>query len=1474
MSEQYLFNPEDLEYLSKLLSRTYMQTIQSSTSEEGEVIVESIQLPPVIDVEIVRQIDLDVIASYTAGIYDPLGQLRDFIVAIYNSVSSWVVSSVTAFISTYVTPTLKNIASFLSNTVLPAISGVVVSVSVSVKGFIDTYILPAISGAQSLIIGAISSVSIYISTHIVPTLQSIMTGLGNVSSIVVSSVSGFIQTYVIPAIVGLRDIIVSAVGGIGNFISTYVIPAFNWLYISISGFIAQYIVTPLSGFYGFIVESYIKISALVSYGFDTISRTFMGFVNAVLQLPTLLWNTIPKWITEGWIAISSFAMSIAEFFKEPVKWLKWLAESVWGLLKWLGDIVLGGLKFLSEKLWEGAVGFWNMVKGGLEAVSKSIVDFTMNLVGVLTNSIIEGAKIIGKRMLDAVHGFMDWAINSAKEISEDLGKLIAETMTMTITPIIGGVTSGFGEPLIKTFETSSKGSVGGIELTERRLREISKEISEVNKLIALYLREYSLAILYSQTASYGVWMALHGIATPLDKIEIKTPFKIKVKVSGHGRPAGVGGEVGTEKEGWVEYPIEIKPGLLLRQLASEIRDSANTFIRSMMYGVGIWFTRPIMRLAYAMLRNTFPVELPTINELIEITRRHMPTDAFDEMLDECRSILKLYGFNDQTIEWITKTVEESIEEKRMIITVKDRFDNDRNIPLSLIYQLPSASDIARMSIRDIFGMGATAIDSFIQVYSARGMHRDIGILYYLLHYKYPPPERLWTFVARGWSGMLWATIPKELMDSIQKEAEKLGAPIPTNARDWNFKAKGLWSALQMYMTWHDYARFTWIPKKYIGEANFTSDNQIILDTLADIPTKIDMRWMVRWGLYDFLASKGVSLKSEVRDFAVKILEDSASSNITMDLSNFARTLQATGLHPDWVPIIAVAETMNAFTEERTMLRTGFLGLFKEGFYDVKSLETMLSGFIKVSFKVAYFDSVKMEWVTDKYVNIPVMHLPPERRLIELRALMDRALDILRVIQRDISNAYVDSIVLNYEEYKSKLSSVIDKVNEVYASDFENITGIKLPDELKLKFVEGYYKPYVEGLAIFREVYTVRRIRSWTMRWLGWIMYRVATGLVTSEELTKLVDILVKYAKLTDTERQFFKDVFDAMSGITVREYAPTPQQIASLSEYIVIPEDLIKKVFEVKMIGKDWQPIWQQYITVRPVVDDIKALIGTYRRVSLYVKVPEDIEKQVKEYAKLINYTDREWAILGLRNQLEEQLIEYRESKREYIPTLSMLASISEVIPSARKFFNAVVKARKIPEDWQPLWQQYVTVKPLIDDVKKYVSRAEELYARFMTDEDAYKTVLNTVADIVGYESKEIEFMLQTARMERTRYAWSELIGDVDRMTMLAEYSPDARSFALATLNKMIDALPVSQEVKDMLKKMWEQFIRIKPVKDEVTSYVRDLINALVDGNISWDTFSSELDALREWGLDDYEIQFYKAIATLRKARKLKITIG
>jgi len=143
----------------------------------------------------------------------------------------------------------------------------------------------------------------------------------------------------------------------------------------------------------------------------------------------------------------------------------------------------------------------------------------------------------------------------------------------------------------------------------------------------------------------------------------------------------------------------------------------------------------------------------------------------------------------------------------------------------------------------------------------------------------------------------------------------------------------------------------------------------------------------------------------------------------------------------------------------------------------------------------------------------------------------------------------------------------------------------------------------------------------------------------------------------------------------------------------------------------------------------------------------------------------------------------------------------------------------------------------------------------------------------LGYTPKEVEFLMKVTEFERARNAWTELIGTVERLVSLSEYSPTASRYALGKLYAMIDSLPVSEEEKQELKKMWEEYIKNRPVKSEARTYITQLINLFVDGLISDADFKKELQAMKEWGFSDYELMFYEAQAVLRKARKLRIPI-
>jgi len=942
------------------------------------------------------------------------------------------------------------------------------------------------------------------------------------------------------------------------------------------------------------------------------------------------------------------------------------------------------------------------------------------------------------------------------------------------------------------------------------------------------------------------------------------------------------------------------------------------------------------------------------------SRSGLPTFKFQYFWGKVKYFLATMGYSDDVIYTLLAHANADF------VQIKDRFEIVRRWPRSLMFELPSVSDVCRMMVRDII----IEPESFERALQMRGMTRDIAIMYYLLHFRYPSPERLWEFYTRGISYMLWAKATAEDV----KDAQKLGLPAPSDAPSMHGKFSELTEMFKSYMKWHDMARFAW-------KEGWPSDNVIIQDVLADIPTKIDMRWMTRWGLYELMAQKGAGLTTPIEAVNRAVIEGQPASGISLDLTLFCRSLQATGLHPYWVPITAVAEAINALTEERTLLRTGFISLFKEGFWDIGALETFLAGFIKASFKVAYFDIESLSW-KGGYINMPVMFLPPERKLLELRALMDRALDILRDIQRDILTGYQEYIIETYDEVKARLTAVIDSINIFFARDYQSITGQSLPDNLKLKFVEEYYKPYVEALSIWRDIFTIRRIRMWTQRWLGWVMYRVAYGAVRREDLEKFMEVIKKYAKLTPLEMKFINEVMEALYRIAVREYVPTPSQLATLAEYVAITDADINKVFEERQIPPEWREIWRKYIKARPLADDIKGLLTSLRTAMLYAPVPEALKGVALQYASLINFTEQELEILWKRVELETIAREYSaniptpltmatiaeyvaipdalvtemfrvrktppaweafyrsyikarpladdirglmnayfralrytkaaeaykdrviaaarllnftedelkifnlraeietlrdeasQNRREYIPSPLTLATMAEYIPEVREFFNKVMDAKGVPAEWRPIWAKYIDLRPLVDDIKKMLSRAEDMYARFMMKRVDFERIVAEYANKIGYTDQEKQFLMYVCDLERWRNAWQELVGSVSKLITLAEYSPEARKYALGKVYEMIEALPLTPQEKQQLKEIYEQYIRVRPVISEVRQYIRDLINLYVDGLIDDNTLAQELESLRKWGLDDYEIMFYKAIAVLRKARKLRIPLA
>ncbi|RLI87293.1 MAG: hypothetical protein DRP01_02240 [Archaeoglobales archaeon] len=1256
-------DPEELQRMSKLLADTLLEQFQQEDSKAQFTLITCVSGYEVIrEDQITEVVNLDLVASATAGVLDPFGQLKEWFTSIINSISSWIVSSVTAFIDTYVTPTLDTILYNVSTVIsdLADIPTLVVSaITQEFPDLISSITDSVVTSINVVVLDPIEAFVTWVSdqfTALMPIADTIMLELTTAQEVVYS----------------LTDLLTNLQVTAPEIVTSVSTAIWQQLIVPLFEEINTSIIEPLT-------ENVNNVIVEVETRLQQASEVITNLSTGILQFPEWFPTWFEEYISKPIVEAITFPM-----ITNPASWI------TTSLNPMIGD--------LTDSLLTGSQIVWNVMLEVLGNVVETLwkgIEGLMEVVGEVLRNAFTGAWSISETLGRPFEKFV-------KDLYQPVPENMAKQLEETTIPVFKEIFKEFG---IETPEY--------LKLDQVSLQLISGGAYTVSTMFMPFWGQLPIRL--------ASWI-LRAIASWVSNQDWKMRISLK--------PLGIGVET--------EFSWSKALGASITRFSKSLMKWLDEIGRGMVYGYSIWLTQPIAKTLNFWFRNFIPIQLPSLDIMREYARRTLPHETSPEIIKLFRYYMGLYGYSDIVLDQFFKPAQE------FYIQVTDRFGSTRKVPLSLIYELPSAKDVATMMVRDIF----PSMEEFQKLYLARGMTPDIGALYYFLRFRYPPPEKLWQFVTRGISGLLWTTLTSDELDEIKKEIEAIGAHIPVSPAELNFQANKLLSAFRTYMKWHDYFRGAWIK-------DFPSDNLIYIDTLADIPTKIDQRWMTRWGLYQLLAEKGVQLSSPISEFREKILENSPASEIIMDLTLFSRTLQATGLHPDWTPLTAVAETINALTDERTLLRTGFINLFKEGFWDITALETLLAGIVKTSFQVSYFDTNDLQWKTG-WINYPVMFLPAERKLLELRALMDRALDILRETVRDISRGYSEWIIEDYNEFKEKLTNIIDNINEFFAEDYKGITGVDLPENLKLKFVEAYYKPYIASLDIYKDIYTVRRVRYWTQRWLGWVMYRLATGVVSREDVQSLITYVGEKAKLTPYETEFIEGVLERLIGIAQREYVPTP----------------------------------------------------------------------------------------------------------------SMLATISEYVPRARQLFDKVVEARNIPQEWKGIWADYVDLRPIVDEVKKMVSRVEDLYVYFMIKEEDFVKVLEEVKNF-GYTDKEIELMLTNARYERHYRAWRELIGDVDHMTMLAEYSPEARSFALGQLYKMIDALPIAEETKAVLKKMWEQFIRLKPIMDEVRRYITELLSDFAEGIITEEEFVAELEALKQWGLDDYEIMFYKAIGGMRRARYL-----
>jgi len=837
-------------------------------------------------------------------------------------------------------------------------------------------------------------------------------------------------------------------------------------------------------------------------------------------------------------------------------------------------------------------------------------------------------------------------------------------------------------------------------------------------------------------------------------------------------------------------------------------------MRALWRGYGHWFGRYVSVWWNYYFRNFIPIEFPPLSDISEAWLRSRvavkipsvlgakATDIQEGML----YYLKLRGYSDFVIKYWYSEPEE------FYTTLFDRFQIERKIPLAGVWKLPSPPDVARMWIRDVLRPPTIApeklIENLTKIYEAVGIYRDIGLLYTLLAFKYPSPRDLAEFYWRGIAKLLW--LPTSMEEPEWRtlfripDTWKSIAPYELNLRA--DRAKILNTLISLYMRWHDYFPVAWHP-------DFPTDKAIVTELMAELPGRLDLRWLTRWGIFQHLAEAGVDvmgdLKTIYESFTKLTGEETRKREVTpeivLDARFLARFLIGARVNPLIAPLVSVAQVHAVLSSELTLLRTGFIDSLRRGYITLDASEELMSGLIKIMFRTGYIDYTTGEFKEIVYPK-PVFWLPAERRLLQMRAIFDR----YNMLLTDLVRRSVYGIVwvaITPDEAIAAVRDLYSILSQHISKCIKKISGIDWKPILDEEYIQVWIK-YAAGV---RTIGVRTWIRRHISRFMGWLFFRIIYGWVEPETLDKFVEGISRVVVngkeikvLADEEILFFKTVAQQIYGIVKRELVPSPSALATLSEYLDISKEIVNQALEQYRIPPPFDEVYRAYINVRPIKSDYKTLLNRAR--TAYVKkiITEEEWKKYLDRALSYGFTQRELEIIQEIADLEEKI----QESRAWSPTVLTLITISEIIPRAVE----LLKEYPVKPAFREIINEYAKKKPLADDLrtlitayfraKRYAEIPKELEDRVQ----AYFRELGVTEAEIAIRNLAIE-LLEVAEEAR---AWTP---SPTTIATISEY--------VEIPQNLIDEVLAKKKISEAWRKVLKQYIQVRPLADEIRELVR-----------------------------------------------------
>ena len=1226
-----------------------------------------------------------------------------------------------------------------------------------------------------------------------------------------------------------------------------------------------------------------------------------SIVRAFQELGRWIWERLPEpvkgffsWLGElaakaGQVLWELFTVHIPGFFR-------WVWEGIQAFIK-------DPLGFLYNNvllpLWNGLQWLWNEIYKRLPDWVRNGIDMVVKLfteqIPAFLRWLWEGFQAfiqdpIGFLQKYIVQPFVDWIKKGLQWLWEQVGNFLAAlTSAMkTIADAVMSAAAGLGLGLASSAAGLVSGALGSLlgiaqsvsdaaktvfkQVTEKMAREAAKWYSETYRgilgqagvaspeflKIGAVEEALTWAWVWSLTLfTEPLWGRMVGnmLGWGLKKTgALISGFTPRASAGGGGRggasvrghargrmsvgaPAGpsAGGSGGASGGADASLGASVRfsfdagraIGGAFWTFGEEIASYATELGRALQYGLGIWLGRVYVAPIVYQLRNLAPLFIPPDSFWVEVVRRFTPHPQADEMEKVARLYLGFGGWSDFFTDLIM------MEAEKLNIVVRDRFQRPRAVPLALRYVLPSAYDAATMMVRDALADP----EDFIKLAEALGIYKDVAAFYALLRYRYPAPSDLARFYWRGVTGLLWSPgLPKEA-GSLQ--ALGLGYD-PAAPRALNLKADVLNRMIAAYLRWQDYFPLAW-------EKGFAADIDVYHELTADLPTKIDSRWMTKWGIFEHLAALGATLTTPVEELAgllakasgKELLKTRVEKGLSVDVTMLARLIEATGMHPYWVPLIAVAEGINAVADEKTMVRTSIITMYKEGLISLDNTEALLSGALVQNVLTGYIDPATGKPVTFTY-RMPVVWLPIERRLMQIKAVADRVVDLFRDLSSVIARA-VRLRVYRAGEAVEAFRRAVQMAQRHLLDELGRLTDVPI----QLAVDENYLRFYAEVQEVVSDVEISIFLRTMAQRLLGWILMRVAYGYVRESDFAELLDALVKGFRLAPAEAEAIRGLFSVLYKIAAREMIPTPSQLATFAEYIVVPPDVVARVLAEHRVPREYWDLWMRYIQVKPLKSDYRSLltaaVRAYRRGALR---REDWERLLRE-ARQFGFTDAEIDLLRRRVDLE--LVS--AGTEEYVPPLSTLASMVEYIDVSPELIAQVLQARGVVEPWASLWTQYVMTRSIASEVNTLVSTFRRIYEYFTMPEELVRKMM-TLMRAGGWTMRELEVFQLDLELRKAYRIMSTLIPTMRQFVADAMYIGDWEKL----LDDLMRARGVDvQKYKEQVE-YYKRLIKSRKMARRISWYITRVTNAATYGVITLQEARARLERLKQYGLDDDEI--------------------